>query len=1054
MKKLSKLILFYIGLSFVFGEMRFAEACYLNISGYESGWCPAGFTFDIDYAGACGFPPYKDSNFNYWFGCKNNACSNGCCYTNDSYFGMLSQTVFCPEGPFPPPPLRDGPPPNNSCEKKGSVIRVDTQSVAETIPLVGVPFALVYTSERVAGRISWYKSKIPVTSSSYSGDPSITAETIQIQIAGQTITKSYTPAAGLSYSLTWNGKDNAGKPIVGSQLAAVTLGETYVTPPSHPAPLVYAFALGVLTNEQVGLGGWDISIHHQYDPVRKILQLGSGEAYNTGFDTISNGYRVVSENGDEVYLFDSTWKHYSTLFGLTGTTKSTFVYTSGKLASVVDASGNTTTFNYTSGRISSITAPFSQITSISTDSNGYISRVTNPNSESHYITSYSTGLLHTFEKPTGAITTMVYDSDGYLIGDSSTAGNSTTLFHSEIGSNAVISATSALGRVDTFTLTSDNFGYNRAFSSARGGSGTYNHALDATQELFQSPNFTDQKMYSSDARFGGSLKFANFENININGIPKSISRSQTFVPNVSGDPFSINMFTENETVNSKTTSRVYAGSTKAFVTTSPVGRVNTRIIDSKERTTSLQHAGLTPITFIYDTHGRLTQAAQGVSRATTLSYNSGTGFLNSIANSKSEVWRFGYDPSGRVTSITLPDTRAISYGYDSNGNVTSITPPGKAAHSSLFNFFDLISSYLPPLLGGVTSTPTTYSYNNDRQLTQVVRPDSQTITFNYGSTTGTLDSIVQPTGTSTFTYSSGDLVTTTSPDAITHTLGNYGGLTFTEALTYAPSTQTSLVIYNYNSDYLKSEEQVNTSNTTGTNYLFAYDNDGLITSAGDEALTRSGSTGAVTQAAIGTNMKTLFGYSSEYGELSQIQGKYGAAVKYQEDLTRDSLGRLSSRTEKYGSLTNVYGYTYDSAGRLTNVSLNSAAYSTYSYDTNSNRTRQTVSAVTKSPTYDSQDRLSTFGTKAFSYNTNGERTRVVDSSMTPSQATIFAYNSFGDLKTVTLPGAVTVTYHLDAHGRRVAKKKGSTYNAYYVYGKDDKILSVLSSIGAVTMRFI
>ena len=76
--------------------------------------------------------------------------------------------------------------------------------------------------------------------------------------------------------------------------------------------------------------------------------------------------------------------------------------------------------------------------------------------------------------------------------------------------------------------------------------------------------------------------------------------------------------------------------------------------------------------------------------------------------------------------------------------------------------------------------------------------------------------------------------------------------------------------------------------------------------------------------------------------------------------------------------TDAYHYTYDDAGRLTEVHRNGTLVSQYEYDGNSNgnsnRTvfRQPASGTEVSATYDDQDRLLTYGPNSYSYTDNGE----------------------------------------------------------------------------------
>jgi YD repeat-containing protein len=365
----------------------------------------------------------------------------------------------------------------------------------------------------------------------------------------------------------------------------------------------------------------------------------------------------------------------------------------------------------------------------------------------------------------------------------------------------VITATSELGRANTHTITNYGSDYSRTDLGASGGSSNYSVYAGTSDAVTDSTSYSRQWYTSPDARFGNLLPFVSSEYIARGWNSKTITRSQSLVLNTPSDPFSIDTFTQTTSVNGKMTTHTYTGSTKTLVTTSPVGRVQTRVIDTKERTTSLQHASYTPFDYTYDSNGRLIEIAQGSSRVTTLAYDSGTGFLDSITNPLSQTRSYAYDLSGRVTSETLPDSRVISYDYDANGNLASVTPPGRSAHTLSYNGFDLLSSYIGPtakkaldLLGvrapvegvlakgwswlkqslrkgaraiapfserisesvaAVTGPQTDYTYNDDRQLTQILRPDGQTIDFSYSSTSRDLETITLPVGSRTFGHTNG-----------------------------------------------------------------------------------------------------------------------------------------------------------------------------------------------------------------------------------------------------------------------------------------------------------
>ena len=126
---------------------------------------------------------------------------------------------------------------------------------------------------------------------------------------------------------------------------------------------------------------------------------------------------------------------------------------------------------------------------------------------------------------------------------------------------------------------------------------------------------------------------------------------------------------------------------------------------------------------------------------------------------------------------TLPDLREIQTTYDANGNVASITPPSRPAHAFTYTPIDLESTYTPPDLG-IGNVATTYTYNQDRQLTQVQRPDGQSLTLDYEPTGGRLSTLTAPTGQTTFTYhpTSGNVASIANPGGTTLSYSYDGSL--------------------------------------------------------------------------------------------------------------------------------------------------------------------------------------------------------------------------------------------------------------------------------------
>ncbi len=1022
----------------------YSWACYYNFDSYKNSCESTGHTFrrssfyGVDAIYCCNPNTVCDGDPNHPL------C--GCYGGSDAIFYLICPSAQTPEAKKPAIGSQCAP------FSSGSIVNTDSQVISEEISITGVPYPIFYSSDKVPGRKTWFEIKIPIFSPSYTSNPNIASASLTIQVAGKTILNTI-PAptsGGVDYDFVWDGKDLSGYVVNDTRQASFSVEMIYTTPYTWPAPTISTIPLG--NSFAIGrFGGWHFSVHHHYDRERKVLYLGDGNIHNSKAITRSNGdLWVVSPDRDEVFVFDSNLRHISTRNALTGTTTLSFGYNSNnQINSVEDVHGNETTVQYSGGHPVSITSPYGQVTNLTVDSNGYISSVINPASEAHNMTYSNDGLLLTFEKPSGVISTMTYDSKGKLLTDSSSAGSSLSLAYTQTSNGYNITETSELGRIKTHAVTIYPNSYNRTDTNSNSSYSTVteevgSNSISTSSSTGKNINIVTQ----SDNRFGVDFKMPYYKS-RIDGgkyLYNWFAESSTFA--TPGDPLSLSTLTSSWTQNNKKTETVYTSSSKTLTTTSPMGKTSTLVLNSNDDIVSATFASLTPLTIDYDSSGRVENISQGTNRSTSYTYNPAYGFLvSSVENALGQINSFTYDLAGRLLTHTLPDTRVISYSYDDNGNVTSITPPGRPSHGMQYNDFDLIGSYIPPTVQAPNTVQTTYAYNDDRQLTLVTRPDAQTIQLNHNTSSGNLDSITLPSGTRNFSYSSGRITQSTSEDFFTRTFGYTGSFLTTESV-YNSLSSYSLQ-YDYNTDLLRSYEKV-TSGVINSQADFTYNNDFLLIGAGDAIYTRSSTTGFITSTQVGS-INQQFSYSSSLGELSHTEASNGSTT-YEASYTRDNLGRITSKTEQYGSgPSNVYVYSYDTSGRLTDVSLNGNPVSNYVYDSNSNRTSQTLGGVSKVATYDDQDRLLTFGNKTFTYNMNGEIETVVTSS--PSSTTSYSYDVMGNLKTVVLP-YLTVSYKVDSHNRRIEKKIGSIVQNYFVWNDQNQIVGVLDSSGALIERYV
>jgi YD repeat-containing protein len=344
--------------------------------------------------------------------------------------------------------------------------------------------------------------------------------------------------------------------------------------------------------------------------------------------------------------------------------------------------------------------------------------------------------------------------------------------------------------------------------------------------------------------------------------------------------------------------------------------------------------GLQPSFYTYDNRGRLSRLVQGSgaqARTNSFAFNT-DGYLANVSDQLDRHLTLGYDDAGRVVSQTFPDNQVVGFSYDAAGNPTGLTPPGRPAHTFSFTPVNLSSRYTPPTVIAGTNF-TQFTYNLDREMTLVTRPDGQTIQYDYsasGCNCDRLNSLTQPRGTSTYTYDpvTGNLAIISAPDRINLTRAYDGPLLLSE--TWSGPLAGSVGVA-YDNDFRPTSENVNGTNTIA----MQYDADGLLTQAGGLTLTNDAQTGLLLGCTLGVVADT-WSYDGFAEPITHNAVVNGVAI-YNAQYTRDALGRIVGLTEIIGGATTVFTYAYDLAGQLTNVTQNAVVIAAYAYDSNNNR---------------------------------------------------------------------------------------------------------------------
>lgn len=713
--------------------------------------------------------------------------------------------------------------------------------------------------------------------------------------------------------------------------------------------------------------------------------------------------------------------------------------------SVIDGDGNTTRIERdTLGNATAIVAPDGQRTSLTLDAQGFLASTTNPANETHRMTYSGGGLLTTFSTPKGHTDTITYDALGRLVKEVNAAQGSTTLVRTEQAQGYTVSLISAQTRTRRYQIEDLPTGERRRVNMATNGTRHQTHlATNGTTTATDANGTVITTEEGPDPRFGMHASIPTGTTTKTpSGRTSTVSVNRAITLTQPDNPLSLTALTDTVNINGRMGTTVFDAAARTFTTTTPQSRIMTATIDAQSRVTQATLPGIEPVNHNYDLRGRLnlTNQGSGVSQRTTQYGYNPQGFLDTVTDALNRSTRFDYDPAGRVTKQTLPDSRVIQFTYDANGNLTALIPPGRDAHVFRYNAVDLEDEYTPPDL--VTGrTITRYTYNLDKQLELITRPDGQTIDLEYDSA-GRLSRRVVPNGVYQFAYhpTTGQLSTLTAPGGQTLNYTYDGFLPVSETWNGAINGTVSRT---YDNNFWLTGLSVN-----GQAINFTYDNDGLLINAGNLTLARNTQNGLLTGTSLGF-VTTSTNYST-FGEMSQDTARLSGIVQYDVTYTRDKLGRITEKLETVHGQTKRYGYTYDLAGRLHQVHHDGVLVSQYTYDTNGNRIGGFTPSGNITAAYDAQDRLTNYNSATFTYTTNGELLTKTENSAT----THYDYDVLGNLRQVRLPNGNVIDYVIDGQDRRIGKKINGTLVQGFIYQDQLEPISELDATGNVIARFV
>lgn len=843
---------------------------------------------------------------------------------------------------------------------------------------------------------------------------------------------------GWPYCLGWTWGMVIGE--VGSDgLFRHVAGRIGVTSPNYDAysgnggPALAADILGVAA---IAFGPDGKMYQSEADVVRNVTLPMAG--------VTGDSFRIPSEDGTKVYVFDESGRHLESVDALTGATLETFEYgDAGLLVSITDGDGNLTAIERAAnGAPLAIVGPFGQRTALQSDANGNLSQITDPAGNTHQFASRADGLLESLTDPRTNRFNFGYDAEGRLIHEETAGCCAGDFARASANGATTVTATSPEGRQTTFASETLPTGEVRQVNTFP--DGTTNQVLSGVNAS-RTTTFADGTVLTEqdggDIRFGLEVPLLKTQTIRTpGGLTHSLTTDQQVLLKDAGDPMSLVGLTDIAVLNGRTNVSRYDATNRTFTSTSPEGRQTVTIVDEQARPTQLRMPGIETLQMNYDARGRLTRTAQGV-RQSGLAYDATTGYLTASTNALGGTTTYQRDAVGRITALTLPDGSGWAHVWDANDNLAKLSEPnGTNHHQFTYTQQDLLETYRSPL--GATET---FSYNKDQELIRRQLPSGQAFEWNYAAN-GQLTSLRTPEGSHTFSYypANGLLAQAISRDGQKVDFAYDGSLVTNVVWS---GVVTGAIQYVFDNDLRVA--QMTYAGLTLTN---GFDSDGLLTNAGGINLPRNPSNGSL--AGICDGPFTITYQRNEFGEITNTVAAQAAEL-YRANQSCDALGRITRKTETITGTSVTWNYGYDNVGQLVEVRRDGVAVEAYAYDNVGNRIGMTNTLTGEALTagdyrYDADNKLLQAGTRTFTYDVDG-RVRTMRLS---GALTTYHYNTDGTIAGADLPGGRQITYLHDSRGRRIARAVNGVRTHAWLYGDGLTPLAEYDGNGAVRTTFL
>lgn len=656
----------------------------------------------------------------------------------------------------------------------------------------------------------------------------------------------------------------------------------------------------------------------------------------------------------------------------------------GLVEAKIDPAGKTTTYTYDENRrMTSLTNPAGETTSYSYDEAGRLVAITDPLGNESTYAHDAEGRLALGTDPLGRQTAYAYDDAGHL--SEATLPNGATVGYAYDPDGNLTSLTDELDRVTTSTY--DELSRLASATDPLANQTTYGYDA-ASQMTSVTDPLGNETTYGFDAAGQMTSVTDPLGNQTAYGFDDAGRRTSVTDPTdrtTSYDYDAAGELTSVTDSGGNSTESAYDLAGRLTSVTSPEGHVTGYAYDPRGLLTSVTDPLLNVTAHTYDDAGRLLSETDPTGAVTSYAYDD-AGRLVSLTDDLGGVVTLGYDAASQLTSTTDPNGQTWTHAYNLLGLRTTITDP-----------LDRVTAFAYDAAGQPTSRTdgrgitTSYGYDDAGQMTSSAFPGGST-SYAYDDA-GRRTQMVDATGTTTFAYDdAGRTIQVASPQG---TIGYGYDDAGRRASMTLPGSKT--VTYGYNTaGWLGSLTDWRDETTT-----FGYDADGNQTLI-----------------ARPNDVDSTYTYDAA-GQVTDISHLHGAQQLLGFTYVFDDAGRPTSVTTEEGTES----YTYDSLGRLTNVTYPDASTVAYTYDAAGNRLTETWGGSATDYDYDEAGQLVSVGSTDYTYDDAGNLI----------EAGSDTYNWDHDSRLLSAEiGAHDADYTYDGDGVRVGSVVDSASSSFLV----------------------